>query len=211
MKHFFLTLLLATLCATGHAQTIKSLGYNTTNGQVVYTGTNVLQFTNTVNFNTVDASGVQINGALFFYDQDGTGEIFQFDGGAPDEARARTNLGLGATWLTNTNVANFRAAIGLGATNEVQFAHIDTTSFEILGSNGVVFDLPIAADATRANLGLPLPALTNTSNVTMMRALAGQTNTNYPFSGTFYVTDPENDVVWGLYFSNGILFLVGEL
>jgi hypothetical protein len=112
MKHLLFTFLLATLCAIGYGQTIKSLGYNT-NGQVVYTGNNVLQFTNTVNFNTVDASGVQINGALFFYDQDGTGEIFQFDGGAPDEARARQNLGLGGAWLTNTNVTNFRTAIGV--------------------------------------------------------------------------------------------------
>lgn len=45
MKHlaaFFL--LLATSAAFG--QTVKTLGYNTTNGQVVYTGTNALYFTN---------------------------------------------------------------------------------------------------------------------------------------------------------------------
>jgi hypothetical protein len=47
MKHIFLTLLLATLCATGHGQTVKTLGY-TTNGNVVYTGTNKLIFTNPV-------------------------------------------------------------------------------------------------------------------------------------------------------------------
>jgi hypothetical protein len=48
MKHL-LTLLLATLCATGYGQTIKTLGYNT-NGEVVYAGTNPLVFTNAVFF-----------------------------------------------------------------------------------------------------------------------------------------------------------------
>ena len=38
-----------------------------------------------------------------------------------NSATTRTNLGLGATWLTNTNVTNFRTAIGLGATNAVTF------------------------------------------------------------------------------------------
>ena len=43
-----LTLLFATLCAaTGYGQTLKSLMYNSTNGQVVAnTGTNGLTFTN---------------------------------------------------------------------------------------------------------------------------------------------------------------------
>ena len=34
---------------------------------------------------------------------------------------ARTNLGLGLSALTNTSVTNFRTAIGLGATNDVEF------------------------------------------------------------------------------------------
>ena len=46
-----LTLLLATLCAaTSYGQTIKSLGYNTTNGQIV-AATNVV-WTNAFNFST---------------------------------------------------------------------------------------------------------------------------------------------------------------
>jgi len=212
MKHFFLTLLLAALCATGHGQTIKSLGYNT-NGNVVYTGTNVLTFTNNIGFSS---GRIEIGQGLGFWDEaDGTYALF-FQGDDPvilnsrwNDDSVRSALGLGATWLTNTNVTNFRAAIGLGATNEVQFAHIDTTSFEILGSNGVVFDLPIAADATRANLSLPLPALTNTSNVTMMRALAGSTNTNQPFSGTFQFISVGDDV-FEMVVSNGIILSVSE-
>jgi hypothetical protein len=124
MKHLFLTLLFAALCVTAYGQTIKTLGYNT-NGQVVYAGTNVLNFTNSVR-----ANRMEIENELFFFDETSV----TFDGavyfGTMDfqDANAaggtRTNLGLGATWLTNTNVTNFRTAIGLGATNEVEFAKI---------------------------------------------------------------------------------------
>ena len=49
-----LLLAAALLCwaAPAAGQTIKSLGYNTTNGQVVYTGTNTLTFTNALSFGT---------------------------------------------------------------------------------------------------------------------------------------------------------------
>jgi hypothetical protein len=71
------------------------------------------------------------------------------------------SYGLGATWLTNTNVTNFRSEIGLS-----------------------------------------LPALTNTSNVTVMRALAGTTNTNMPLSGTMIIA-PAN--TYEMVVSNGII------
>lgn len=56
---------------------------------------------------------------------------------------------------------------------------------------------------TRTNIGLSLPALTNTSNVTMMRALSGTTNTNHPYSGSISVVGTNNTNT--LTFSNGIL------
>jgi hypothetical protein len=87
MKTLLATLLLATLCATGYGQTVKSLGYNTTNGQVVYANTNTLTFTNAFTFATNAV------------------------------AQVRTNLNLGAPWLTNTNAELFRVAIGLTDTN----------------------------------------------------------------------------------------------
>jgi hypothetical protein len=59
-----------------------------------------------------------------------------------------------------------------------------------------------------SSLGLGLPALTNTSNVTMMRALAGSTNTNQPFSGTFTIKD-ENSDNRDVTISNGIVLSVG--
>jgi hypothetical protein len=140
-----LTLLLATLCAaTSYGQTIKSLGFNSTNGQVIAnTGTNALTFTNgTVFFENISA------GALF----SGTNEVYEFDSG--------------------------------------QFAKPIR-----------VLETYIAE--TRTNLGLPLAALTNASNVTAMRALSGSTNTNHPFSGSISVTGTNNTNT--LVFSNGIL------
>jgi len=135
-----LALLLATLCAaTSYAQTIKSLGYNTTTGQVVYTGTNVLTFTNQVSVGDSQAIIGGGNGVLFFFDLDGSKDIFGFDGGEPDVARARGNLGLGATWLTNTNVTNFRTAIGLGATNDVIFNSVGQTGGFFLDFNSGSF------------------------------------------------------------------------
>jgi hypothetical protein len=211
MKHPFLTLILATLCAvTGYGQTIKTLGYNATNGQIV-AATNVV-WTNSFSFSTNTAA-----------------------------AQVRTNLSLGLPALTNTNVTNFRTAIGLGATNAATFADItltesgeddvsvenasgsivlrQTTNVLVefgtgeshLFSNAISFNNATNAATTRTNLGLPLPALTNTSNVTMMRALAGSTNTNQPFSGTFNSYDPVSEEYYTVTVSNGIIVSIPGL
>jgi hypothetical protein len=45
-------------------------------------------------------------------------------------AASRTNLGLGASWLTNTNVTNFRTAIGLGETNNVEFNNLKISKID---------------------------------------------------------------------------------
>jgi hypothetical protein len=111
--------------------------------------------------------------------------------GATNAAQARTNLGLGATWLTNTNITNFRTEIGLGATNDVTFnvgtfngsvtfnEDVYGSYFEAVsgGTNGVtlqtagMFFFGAAAATTRTNLGLPLPALTNTNNASFIQAV----------------------------------------
>jgi hypothetical protein len=193
MKHPFLTLILAILCAvTGYGQTIKTLGYNATNGQIV-AATNVV-WTNSFSFSTNTAT-----------------------------AQVRTNLSLGLPALTNTSATNFRTAIGLGETNAVSFNSVAVNviregtneiwdvfnntfqtgvsfkeSFSFIGTNAST-----ARGETRTNLSLGLPALTNTSNVTMMRALAGSTNTNEPYSGSISVTGTNNTNT--LVFTNGIL------
>jgi hypothetical protein len=95
MKLRLLILLAAALAAAPAAgQTIKSLGYNTTNGQIVYSGTNALTFTNALQFST------------------------------NARATTRTNLGgttVGNSVFTATNAAAAATAIGLGATNNVTF------------------------------------------------------------------------------------------
>jgi hypothetical protein len=223
MKHLLFALLLATLCATGYGQTIKSLGYNT-NG-VVIGPTNTLTFTNSITKQGEAEFGGGL-GVLFFFDLDGSKDIFVFDGGENDEARARENLGLGATWLTNTNVTNFRDAIGLGNIRTVdggESGFITTiyddeealnAALDVGGQAGITAYYPIVwtstnnAATTRINLSIPLPALTNTSNVTMMRALAGSTNTNQPFSGAFTFSDGFD--VFTVTVSNGIILSVAE-
>ncbi len=56
MKKLALTLLFGILGVGVYGQTIKSLGYNTTNGQVVYSGTNTLTFTNRVYQSSTNAT-----------------------------------------------------------------------------------------------------------------------------------------------------------
>jgi hypothetical protein len=90
-------LLLFLAAAPGYGQTVKSLGYNTTNGQIVYGGTNALTFTNAFAFSTNTLA-----------------------------ASVRTNLGLGWSALTNTNASTFRSALeipwsGLTNTNTATF------------------------------------------------------------------------------------------
>jgi len=156
-----LTLLLA-LCAIASAsgQTIRTLGYTTTNGKVVYSGTNVLNFTNQIRFGETNDGWLLTSSGL------------QHSGGFILDTEGNSIVGGGLT-------IGFGSAIGFGGTNEVLFA-----------------------STTRTNLGLPLPALTNTSNVTTMRALGGSTNTNEPFNGSFEVSVPGGNIL--MIFSNGI-------
>ena len=60
----------------------------------------------------------------------------------------------------------------------------------------------------RSAIGLPLPALTNTSNVTTMRALAGSTNTNQPYSGLIQYADSPTGDIWEMTVSNGIILKI---
>ena len=213
MRHLLTILAALLLCAPAQAQTLKSLMFNATNGQVVANRTNTLRF-------NVESS----NGGVGFYDvaNQEYSLLFPSDDAvqlsesrwshpsvranlgfstnlntlwtATNASNARSAIGLGATWLTNTNVTNFRAAVGVGPTNDVAFNSVNVTN----------------AAATRTNIGLPLAALTNTSNVTMMRALAGSTNTNQPFSGSFAFTNPDNNLTYTAVVSNGIILEVYE-
>ena len=261
MKHLLTPLAaLAILCASTLAQSIRTIGFNTTNGQVVAnTGTNTLTFTNTIQVASISAASISatsesgysinLNNGTFYGTWESGAWIFlgAFDFGydavaaqsranlgfsinlntlwtatnasnartalgfstnlsslwvATNASNARSAVGLGATWLTNTNVTDFRTAIGLGATNQVQFGQVDAGTFFVEEGGSITFGANAAA-TTRANLGFGLSALTNTSNVTAMRALSGSTNTNHPYSGSISVTGTNNTNT--LVFSNGIL------
>jgi hypothetical protein len=155
MKHLLTIVLLAACAATGYGQTVKSLGYNTTNGQVVYSGTNTLTFTNAF---TVATNAV---------------------------AQVRTNLGIGATWLTNTNAANFRNAIAAGTVNE--------------GGE------PDFQSITITDEGDSISLVANAKST--MRNLAGSTNTNEPFSGSFIFVNDEA-IAFTAVVSNGIILRI---
>lgn len=160
MKHSFP--ILAALCllaAPAAAQTMKALAYNT-NGQVIYTATNTLTFTNSA----VNIKGIADNGVVIF------------------------------------DVLNSTFYTGVTFTELVELEKPLT----FFGTNAAT-----AASTTRSNLSLGLPALTNTSNVTMMRALAGTTNSTEPFSGSFvFVDDAAN--TWSATVSNGIILSIIE-
>jgi len=175
MKKLFISVCFALFCATVHAQTIRTLGYNSTNGQIVVA-------TNVVWTNAFSVS-------------------------------------------TNTVAQQIRENLGLGATNNVAFNQITALQLNTQDGGLVIHDpaqdqaivtfqfdgLPVSLNQSywnnsnvRSAFGLPLAALTNTSNVTMMRALAGSTNTSHPFTGPVTVVDDVSDVAI-LIFSNGIL------
>jgi hypothetical protein len=186
-----LTLLLALCAATGYGQTIKTLGYNTTNGQVVYSGTNTLTFTNAVlwnaNVSAVDlgANNLTVEGAIYFTEA------------LTNIAVTRTNLGLGAAWLTNTTIPNFLSSIGLSATNEVSF---ETVSVDQLSWEGTtVFEPETGTFYTDINFN-------NTTNAAITRTnlgLGGGITTNRTFvsyNGTNYTTNSvsiSNGVITG--------------
>jgi hypothetical protein len=123
MKTLTTLFALALFCATAYGQTIKSLGFNTTNGEVVAnTGTNTLTFTNDVEFNIVNATALRWDTNIVF----GIDEANFFV--APDfdsptiAAETRTNLG-----LYNTNEASSFAALALWdeANEQVAFRVVD--------------------------------------------------------------------------------------
>ena len=204
MNHLLSLLLTAILCATASAQTIKTLGFNTTNGQVVAnTGTNVLTFVSSTNLQTFSP--------VKFRDWS-TGQEMQIV--LSDQGLA---TGYPAT-SGSIGVGGGRFEVNYGTANDwgipLLFKYIESGVYETVSpsdvgsdtyrfARSISFNNTTNAAITRTNLGLPLSALTNDSNVTMMRALSGSTNTNQPYSGSISVVGTNNTNT--LVFSNGIL------
>ena len=150
MKHLLLSLLIFGFGISGSlGQTIKSLGYNTTNGQVVAnTGTNVLTFTNIY--------GVQVNNLQigdtnvktdFYIEDDGLSisvyrtntETFIGNFGFLDSVR----LAVPITFNNTTNAATTRTNLGLGGgitTNRtfVSYNGTNYTTNTVTISNGII-------------------------------------------------------------------------
>jgi len=204
-----LILLAALLCCAAPAagQTIKSLGFNTTNGNIV-ASTNVT-FTNSVGFATnaraatrTNLGGTTVGNAVFT---------------ATNEAAARSAIGLGTA-----NIASFDALV-IGAASgdplNVDFYQIESPNFNFLfnweegrltqGGNNIFtwsstnasFPVPVVF-TTNITIGGSI-AFSGSGNVTTMRALAGSTNTNEPYSGTVALTNTNV-----LTFSNGVLLKI---
>jgi hypothetical protein len=202
MKHPFLTLLLATLCAvSGYAQTIKSLGYNTTNGHVVYSGTNTLR-----------VPPINVDGQAFF-----NGNTLTWESESRLDLETR-NL-QGGSWTVEgailpTDIDGTKNHLGLGSEQDATFRSV-RYGYGIVQEFGLILDavgvgwystntnlppvtnpsriidfgtesvnvrVPMTfsnAATTRTNLGLPLQALTNTSNADFRTAIGlGSAATN---------------------------------
>jgi hypothetical protein len=128
MKPLLLTILLAACAVTAHGQTIKTLGYNTTNGNVVYAGTNPLTFTNNVGFSS---GRIEIGSGLGFWD-------------GPDGSYALFFQGDDAVLLNNRwNDDGVRTSLGLGVSNVVTFAGLtnngDITINQTATNNGLLY------------------------------------------------------------------------
>jgi hypothetical protein len=159
MKHLLAILVLAACAATGFGQTIKTLGYNTTSGNVVYAGTNNLNFTNYVYF----GDDTSIGG--------GAGEL-RYGGQVRIELETGL-IGMPLFWPDPTNAADTRINLGVGATDTVTFAGLtnngDITINQTTTNNGLLY---IRRTNNEAFLGLANLIASNNvtvSNETLFR------------------------------------------
>jgi hypothetical protein len=229
MKHLLTTLLLAACAVTGYGQTVKSLGYNTTNGEVVYNNTNTLTFTNQPRFSAVTIGDTNVNvetlledeGVSFYLDSLTNADVFLFNLGYVT-ASASMAMGVPISFVDASAAATTRTNLGLGATNAVRFGSIllygdgDATNSITYSPDGLVFNQNGVAYFSLDNseggsvlFNKPIQFLgTNAaSNRTItMRSLSGSTNTNHPFSGSVSVVGTNNTNT--LVFTNGILLEV---
>ncbi len=137
MKKLALTLLFGILGVGVYGQTIKTLGFNTANGQVVAnTGTNFLTFTNSIwlsaDVKIDDGVTIQSEGETYIDSYFRFNQEIRFNATNSDAASfTRANLGLGLPVLTNTNNANFLNDLGVGTNSSPTFDTITT------GTNGI--------------------------------------------------------------------------
>jgi hypothetical protein len=121
MKLRLLILLAAALAASPAAgQTIKSLGFNTTNGQVVYSGTNPLTFTNTV---YASQFWVKIGTNSYVSLADDIAEFY-----VPIDVRSSN----GITFSATNSASVTRNNLGIGVSNSVTFGSLEISADQML-------------------------------------------------------------------------------
>jgi hypothetical protein len=200
-----LTMLACLIAASAGAQTIKNLGYNTTNGQVVYSGTNTLTFTNPLNLtNTVRVGVFGQGGASGFAGRTSGGNLalygtnvttaqpsfYGFDGfnnTAFSAGVARTNLG-----LSTTDAVTFQSLVA----DQLQVL-IGTNLYVNLADDVSEFFVPLQLEDELAVVG----AATFSTNVTVNGNLSvGSFTTTTPSTWALDATQTAAD-------TNGVLAL----
>jgi hypothetical protein len=203
MKKLFLTLLLATLCVTGYGQTIKSLGYNTTNGEVVYTGTNGLNFATEVFFGgdiSITSAELKFSGTeRINLEEARFAGSWDFD----QPATWRTNLGLGASDEVTFGTINSESSIRVVSGTNVFVSLADDvneffTPIQIFNSNGLSFEgtnAATAAAATRNNLGVP-SSFGSGSNSVVAGGLSNIASGNFSFASGGFSNSAISNNTW---------------
>ena len=189
MKLRLLILLAAALAAAPAAgQTVKSLGYNTTNGFVTYSGSNSLTFTNALQFSTnaraatrTNLGGTTLGNSVFTATNTAAAQVAILG----TNAEINTSGGLvGITLSTNetkllnpisfpflggaTAAATSRTNLELGATNNVTFSNITATGI-------VTANDSTATPATNASAaqGIQWPGLGGSQHAAIYGGYAG--------------------------------------
>ena len=187
-------LLAAALAASPAAgQTIKSLGYNTTNGFVTYSGINSLTFTNALQFSTnaraatrTNLGGTTLGNSVFTATNTAAAQVAILG----TNAEINTSGGLvGITLSTNetkllnpisfpflggaTAAATSRTNLELGATNNVTFSNITASGTLAVTGNVTLSGVNNTATAQTADSASSLMTRALTDQRQTDRAIAG--------------------------------------
>jgi hypothetical protein len=187
MKPLLLALLLAACAVTAQGQTIKSLGFNTTNSTVIGPTSGVLLFTNEANFSTVAAGTVEVGSQLFVADT----ATLVFDGEGAE---------------------NWRSSLALGVSNVVTFAGLtnngDITINGTTATNGLLY---IRRTNNEAFLGLANLIASNNvtvSNETLFRVgVSEATNKAAQFGFRSTNTNGEGVAVFSVFGYNALMMI----
>jgi hypothetical protein len=197
IKHFLAILVLAACAVTGYGQTVKSLGYNTTNGQVVYSGTNTLRFTNGLIIGGgTDSVRLTVSGSELTFYTSANGNVLripgddpvEFSGGYWSSPETRAAFGfstnLGGLW-TATNAAAARTNLGLAATAQTIFK-VMTNDLSITNQTNAttITDLTFDTEADARYVVTFYPITMSPANSTLL-AIVASNSTVYGFWNGF--------------------------